>query len=528
MNSNVAVSRPLAGYLLATTGISGALVMVIEVLGSRVIGPYFGVSLFVWTALIAVTLLSLSIGYVVGGRLADRFPDPRGVYFLLMLAGFLVALVPIIKVPVIELCAHAGLRLGAMLATCILFGPALLLLGCVSPYVVRVAAGDLKALGRTIGLFYAVSTAGSFIGTAATGFFIIAYVGVSNAFYLCGAALVLLGAVYFLVFHRRPAAALVVLPFGLFFLGGPAELPAATLPDGTRAVLIDHEDSYYGSVKVVEYHGTAVRTREMMIDGLIQGGIDIATGQPIYEYAYLMEALPLRVRPDAQTALFVGLGPGAVVTRMQARGVRADVVDIDPVVVRMAERHFGFRPQRPPIIADGRSFLRNGTDRYDLILMDVFNGDITPSHLLSKEAIAEIDQRLAPDGVFAMNLIASLSPESRVLPAVVNTLRTRFPEIVAFPLFDASKPGASGNMVILAGHGSLAAAMRPDLIEGVHPLAIEGVRAAQSQVMPLRAHPGGLVLSDDFNPLDIFDPALHEGVRRTILETTPARILLHG
>lgn len=520
--------RALSLYLVVTTGLCGALVMVVEVLGSRVIGPFFGVSLFIWTALISVTLLSLAAGYALGGRLADRHPSADWLYGLIVAAGVLVALVPVLKAPVITATAALGLRGGALVASLLLFAPALLLLGCVSPYVVRVATADWEHLGRTVGLLYAVSTAGSFAGTALTGFYVIAYVGVSNAFYLCGLLLCSLGVIYFAVFRRRAWSVALLLPFALA-LGGGAERPSVRLADGTRATLVDHADSFYGNVKVVDYTGSAAQTREMMIDGLIQGGIDRATGASIYEYAYLLEHLPLAVKPDARNALFVGLGPGAVVSAYQRRGVAADVVDIDPLVVTMAERHFGFRPTRPVIVDDGRTVLRQSTRRYDVIAMDVFNGDITPGHLLSREAVELVKARLEPGGVYAMNLIGSFAPDSRLLPAVVATLRTQFAHVAAFPLFDASTPAtSSGNLVLLAADRPLDAALALQALPDVHRLADAGVRQALAQGRRLDRQPGAIVLSDDFNPLDVFDAGLHEGVRRTIVDTTPAAILLHG
>ena len=520
--------RGFASYLLFSAAVCGALVMVVQVLGSRMIGPYFGVSLFVWTALITVTLLSLATGYALGGRLADRHPTPDWLYGIIICAGVLVAVVPQLKMPVIEATTSLGLRGGALVSASILFAPALILLGCVSPFVVRIAAENLQHLGRTVGLFYAVSTGGSFVGTAVTGFYIIAYVGVSKAFYLCGLALCFLGVVYFVVFRTRYWALAALAPFFVVWASERA-LPSVYLPDGTRATLIDHGDSFYGNVKVVEYEGVAGKTREMMIDGLIQGGVDAATGQSIYEYAYLMQHLPLAAKPDLASALFIGLGPGAVVRAYQQLGILADVVDIDPLVVRMAEKHFGFKPQRPVIVADGRTVLRESGGRYDAILMDVFNGDITPGHLLSREAIEQVRHRLSPDGVFAINLIGSLAPDSRLLPAVVHTLRSQFSDVAAFPLFDVSSPElASGNMVILARNGSLEGALNMKSPIDIHPFAEQGVRSALAQGMRLFERPGALMLTDDYNPLDVFDAELHEGVRQTILKTTPIEILLHG
>lgn len=515
-------------YLMLTVALTGALVMVVEVLGSRVIGPFFGVSLFVWTALIAVTLLSLALGYIVGGQLADRRPSPDWLFGLIILAGLAVALVPVLKAPVIELTVPLGLRIGALVSASLLFAPALILLGCVSPYVVRIATQEWAQLGRTVGVLYALSTAGSFAGTALTGFYLIAYVGVSRAFYLAGALLCLIGVGHFLLFRRRLAASAVLLPF-VFALSGEAPMPGAVLADGTRVQLIDQADSFYGNVKVVEYRGVGITTREMMIDGLIQGGIDINSGQSIYEYAYLMEHLAIAAKPDMRSALLVGLGPGVVVGNIQRRGIAAEVVDIDPLVARMAVTHFGFRPATPVVVADGRYALAAGQAQYDAIFMDVFNGDITPGHLLSREALAQVRRRLSPDGVFVMNLVASLDADSQLLPAVLRTLRTQFSELAVFPVFDTGGGQRSGNLVLLARNGELDAALALREIPGVHALADAGVRLALTQGRrPDAAMLAGIELSDDFNPLDLFDIGLHEAVRKSIIRETPAAILLHG
>ncbi|MBN4079556.1 fused MFS/spermidine synthase, partial [Beggiatoa alba] len=168
-------SRSFLIYLLATAVLSGALVMVIQVLGSRVVGPFFGVSLFVWTSLITVTLLALAGGYAIGGMLADRLQKPAYLFTIILVAGTLVLFIPILKGPVLKACLPLGLRGGAFASTLILFGPVLLLLGCVSPYLVKLAAREMKNLGRVVGGLYALSTLGSTAGTVLTGFVLIAY-----------------------------------------------------------------------------------------------------------------------------------------------------------------------------------------------------------------------------------------------------------------------------------------------------------------------------------------------------------------
>ena len=371
----------LRWYLILTAALCGALVMVIQVLGSRAIGPFFGVSLFVWTSLITVTLVALAAGYAFGGWLADRRSSPDYLYAIILIAGLLTAATPLFKIAALKACLPLGLRVGSLASAFLLFGPALFLLGCVSPYVVRIAAREIKNIGRTVGNLSAISTAGSFIGTLATGFFLIAYLGVNRIFMLAGFLLIALSVGYFVLFRRQWAlAALLVVPFLLV----PAERETAkVLADGTRVQLTAQRDSFYGDLRVVDYSGPQQRTRELLIDGLVQGGIDLASGQSIYEYAYLMQFLPYALNPGGKNCLVVGLGAGIVPSWYAAQGIQTEVVDIDPKVAGLAQQYFGFDKNIAVHVEDARYFLNRSTHRYDYVVLDVFNGDTTPGHVLS-------------------------------------------------------------------------------------------------------------------------------------------------
>lgn len=523
--SAVAV-RPVArGLLFVTAGLTGGLVMVIEILGARVIGPFFGVSLFVWTALISVTLLSLAGGYAFGGWLADRRPSADWLYGLIAAAGAYVLLVPMFKVGAMEFGLGFGLRGGTFVAAMLLFGPSLFLLGCVSPYLLRLAAADLARLGRTAGVLYAVSTAGSFAGSALTGFYLLGYVGVSNGLRLAGGLLVALAIIHFLLARRWQGlvAGLALLPAAV----GQPPLPSVTLDNGTRASVIAAHDGFYGAVKVVEYRGGSLATREMIIDGLVQGGMDAADGRPIYEYAYLLSRLPLAVRPEGRSALVVGLGMGAAPSWLARAGIDTEVVEIDPLVRDMARRHFGFREDIPVHIEDARTFLARDGRHYDYILLDVFNGDTTPGYLLSLEALRAVKQRLAADGVLALNLIGGVDGDEAMLPAIVRTLQEVFAGVSLHPAFvPAADQPLAGNFVLLASDGPLAFA-RPPALDDVHPLAASVRRLATQPPIPVNTA-GAVVLTDEFNPLDLLDTAYKESVRRHIIETTPHEILLAG
>ena len=295
-NSNtqpsVAPSRAFLFYLLATALICGGLIMVIEVLGSRVIGPFFGVSLFIWTSLIAVTLISLALGYGLGGIMADKRGTTEVLFAIIIVAGILVLLIPIAKAPILKLCVPLGLRLGSFISTTLLFGPSLFLLGCVSPYLIKIATAELKNLGKTVGGFYALSTLGSVIGTAVTGFFLIAWLGVDSIFRIVGIMLIILGAGYFLAFRRLWLVAPVLLVPLLFPAQNSEANISRTAKNGTKIDLVASHDSYYGSINVVDYSFGQKRLRELIIDGLIQGGVDGSTYLSAYEYSYFLQFLP--------------------------------------------------------------------------------------------------------------------------------------------------------------------------------------------------------------------------------------------
>ncbi len=520
-------SRGYQAFLVATALLSGALVMMVEVLGSRVIGPFFGVSLFVWTALIAVTLLALAAGYAVGGVLADRRGSPDVLYGIIMASGLLVAAIPLVKVPVLRACGALGLRAGALASAALLFGPSLFCLGCVSPYLARLATRELRSLGRTVGLLYALSTAGSFAGTVLAGFVLIERFGVAATLTALGAVLLALGLSWFLLFRRRWAALLAALPLlpALALGGGGPATVSKTLANGSRATRVLDRDTFYGNLKVIDYDLGPLRTRALLIDGQIQGGVDLADGRSPYAYPYFLQYLPTALVPDGARCLVIGLGAGVIPRWYEARGVRTDVVDINPAVLELARSHFGYRPAGRVVLSDARSFLRESPERYDYLVLDVFNGDTTPGHLLSREAFALMRARLTPDGVLAMNFIGALrGPEAYVTASVARTLAEVFPSVELYPAFGPEEP--TGNIAVIARRGGAPPDLSGVRLAEVHPLARPGVLPHLGRRFAFPAGTPAVVLTDDFNPLDALELAVKERERRDLLRYADWDLLL--
>src|SRR5262245_35267604 len=511
----------MSGFLILTAMVAGALVMALEVVGARVIGAFYGVSLFVWTSLIAVTLLALAVGYAAGGRYADRMHSADAIFAWLAAAGGYVLAVPWLKSAVLVATAPLGPRWGAFASALALFGPALALLGAISPAIARQLARDPQRLGATVGALFGWSTLGSLAGTLLAGYVLLVHFSLSGILVACAATLLALSAAYFLV-YRRAAWALLLLALPWIALPGGSDVEAA-LADGTRARLIEARSGFYGELRVVEYSYGVLRVREMLIDGLVQGAADAATQQSTYETVYLLQALPLAHRPGGKRALVAGLGPGLVPKWLHERGIAIQAVEIDPAVLDLARRHFGLPAALPVVLEDARRFFASDRGQYDYIILDVFNGDTTPYHLVSREALAEVKARLAPGGVVAVNLVASADGASAA--AVLAMLERTFGAVRVYPL---RAPGSRlANFIALAGEAPLA---EPRFTEGqlaeVHPLARAGVRHALAGAFPFAAPPGTPFLTDERNPVDVRDAEVREQLRRQIIAGTAASILL--
>lgn len=517
--------RLASAFLLLTALLCGATVMVVEILGSRVIGPFFGAGLYVWTSLITVTLVALATGYWGGGMLSDhRRNHTDWLYAFIGLAGILILLVPLVKVPAIRLVLPLGLRLGSLLSAGLLFGPALLLLGMVSPLVIKAAIRETSSIGRTVGLFSSVSTVGSFIGTVCTGFILIAYFNVDRIFVVTGGGLLLLSVIYAVIYRRSWLfMPLLLLPF---FVPEAGALNSKLLPDGTRVTRMFFKDSFYGNTQVLEYSVASKRTRELVVDATIQGGIDMVSGASVYEYPYFLQFIPRAINPKGKECLVIGLGAGVIPMWYERQGVRADVVDIDPLVFDVARRFFEFNISGQSVVDDARYFLNRTEKRYDYIVLDVFNGDNTPFHVLSKEALMTVKQRMAPGGVLGINMWGNLRGDTYMTASIVKTLKEVFRTVDIYPGFDPSTSDGIGNLELFAYEGNPVTVNAAQLAGyEVHPMA-GNVRGLMLQKFEFPANTPAITLTDGYNPIDFYDVKSKEFSRKRIIDQTDLTFLM--
>lgn len=431
-------------FLLLTVFATGAVVMTVEIIGTRVIGPVFGVGLFVWSALLAVTLASLACGYYAGGVVADRKSHPWALGIVLAASGLLIAAVPYISHDVLQASTQVGPRGGPLLSASLLFAPTLMALGMTGPISVSLAALTSEGLGRGVGTVYAVSTAGSLLATLVVGFLLIPVVEASTVLLVCACLLLVLAAGWL----ARGRLVALGLSLVLLLLGHDRH---ATLPPGI--VVEARGQSLLGLVEVIRDDNRGVRF--LRSDHSLLGAQFVVDGSSAFGFVSVLEASRF-FHPHAQTALAIGLGTGAAPHALGKHGLRVDVVEIDPIVVRFAQAHFGFAATGEVHVEDARSFLRSTTRRYDLVIHDSFTGGTTPEHLLSLEVLRRVAELLGPQGVLVLNFVGFYDGSgAEATFAVARTIRAVFPHVRAFRdrAPDSAKP--VGNIVFFASRSPL-------------------------------------------------------------------------
>jgi len=493
-------------YAILSAFLAGAAVMVMELAGNRVLAPWFGNSLYTWTGLIGVVLVSISGGYYLGGYLADRRPDYVMLAHLMGLAALLTAAVPLIQTALEGPLESASVLWGPVIAALLLFAVPGCLMASVSPFAIRLVS--LLSRDRNVGLSAGsvgmFATLGSVLGTFAAGFVLIPLVGVRTIFLVIALGMGLLAAAGYVLFfpdlkRRKGAAALAVLVFA-----GMAAW--ASTHDSTPPAVLFEQTTFYHRIRVGELPTPdGDRHSKIFLDNTLEGAQYVHSRKLPSQYQRFW-ALARMFCPQVRTAAFLGGGgfamPEALLDAYPEAQV--DVVEIDPKVIEVGRRFFRLDeyPQLNAVADDARRFLRRTDARYDLILADVFHGvRCIPAHLVTREFFALVRSRLDDQGLFAFNLGTAVEGEhARIFQSVLKTLSAEFPYHCVFTARPDLDRRAIQNVYVVAalrdlGPG-LAAARRLPADDPVHELLRGHLAPDQYDTSP------GYLFTDDWNPLE--------------------------
>ncbi len=504
-----AITPGLRQYLFATTGICGAAVLIIEILGAKMLAPYVGTSHFVWTAQIAVTLIALAAGYAFGGWVADRSSQLRYLYTSLLVAALWMCGAAWACEPVAFACLHFRLALGSLLASMTLFFVPLALLATVGPLCIRRLTSSMETMGRSVGTLSAVSTLGSVAGTVLIAYVMIPFLPNSWTLYLTASCLAALGAGYFAIWEPRQKAiaAAGVGSIVLLIAAGAKQQPFANIRGLTE---IYRANSSFGLIQVVDA-GSPRRLRYLVNDLLVQNVYDPARHRGAATFSFVENVLTHAYsQSELRDVLCIGMGAGVTPMRLAEEGVRVDVVDINPAMVTVAERFFDFRADRVRVeIGDGRYFLHENAKKYDAVILDAFLGESAPSHLMTRESFQAVQSRLRPNGVVFVNSWGELAEGKDYVPAsLYKTLKSVFRNVRLHV-----SPGAA--FFVASDQPNLRMWRQPDPEAIPEDLREETQSAVQTISMPDPGH--GDILTDDYNPVDYRDAAYREDLRRRML-----------
>jgi spermidine synthase len=421
-------------YLAITAFICGFCVMGLELLGFRLFGPTFGYSSYVSGSLIGIILAALSIGYIFGGRLADKRPRASLLYKLIVLAGgYLFLMLPLYRRILDASYMKMGTVVGSMAATFTIYGVPMILLSMVSPFVIRLLTLEESGenVGKIAGGIYGLSTIGSILGTFGTAFFLIWALGSHMTLLLLATVVLLVGVGGLLASARKWAVAVLLVAIAPF-----------SFPRAEKDLLLRRE-SFYNDIRVLEREDG---TKSLSVNRWTSYSVAVSeeteylTGRSYYDF---YNAAALLTEP--REILILGMGAGTSVKQYLHFFPEAhiDAVEIDPEIIRIAKdrRYFGIKegPRLKIFAEDARPFLRKARGkRYQMIEVDMFQGGpYVPFYVTSKEFFALVSDHLAEDGVVAMNVL-SLTDDLTLLCSIEKTLKTVFPNVFAVRVDEGS------------------------------------------------------------------------------------------
>lgn len=475
-----------------TVFVVGAASLGAEIAAARLMAPWFGASTVIWANTIATVLVALSVGYALGGRLADRDPTARGLARLVLAAAVLLAIVPFISGPFLRASVaaldsvSAGAFVGSLLAVSVLIAAPVLLLGMVAPYAIRLAVSSVEGAGRTAGRLYAISTVGSLVGVFAAALVLVPFAGSKRTFIVFSLALALAAVVQL---RRSPALVLVPAAIAALLL-----VPTGTLKaTGGGRVLWEKETGYQYARVLEAPNGT--RTLELnegqAIHSLARPGT-VLTGD--YWDEFLVLPLAALQRPPRSLAI-LGNAAGTMARAYGEYfpGTEIDAVEIDKEITQAGRRYFGMRgPRLTTHTADARPFLRTTKKRYDAIFVDAYRQPYIPFYLSTREFFALVRDRLNPGGVVIVN-VGHPERSDRLERVLSTTMHQAFASVLRDPAETTNSMVVGSNAPVSAERLLAAAAGLPDELRTI------AARTA-SQLRPGLL--GGRVYTDDVAPVE--------------------------
>lgn len=372
----------------------GAAVMSAELCGSKILSPYFGSSLYVWAAIIAVTLGSLAAGYFYGGILSERADHRKKLMMILLIASVFTGLMPIISNVFSFLAIGFPLLLAVVLAALSILAAPMVLMGAASPLIIAILSENRTDSGKVSGTVYAVSTLGGIISTFINGFWFIPTLGINSTLLIFSIILSL--SVFFFVRKENKITPIIFI-FILVVLGLGSKMPSKNCIYENDGILgkinvIDDTISEEGKIKIV---------RKLLVNNVVQTEMNMINAQSVSGYISIVDSNILRT--SNKKALVLGLGGGLTSNMFVNKGYETYGVDLDSRIIEVAKKYFLLNQNVSVFSDDARHFINNEKRIYDLILLDLFKAEEQPAHTITLESFNELKKHLTANGMLIIN-----------------------------------------------------------------------------------------------------------------------------
>lgn len=447
--------NPKARYFYFLSFLEGGAVMACELFSAKLLAPYFGTSLYIWAAVLGLTLGGLTIGYFIGGKLSKAYyQKPALLYTILVLAGALLAIMPITSKWVMNALSDYPLSLGAILSLLIYMVPPLSLMGMVSPVIINLVTKEASGSGNSAGNVYAISTLGGILFTFLMGFYVIPNFGIKIPSLVTGSLLA-----FFPLISLLAKGRFKILLFAVpVFLLSSLSFRSSTEYNDEYQVLYESE-GILGQIKVVDhpaYDFTSNNSpgRALIVNNTLQSfaSLNDNLDYSIWEWSNYYPAAA-SIYPAGSKVLLLGLGGGTLIKQLDRLGFDVDVVEIDKRVGEVCKQYFAVDSDLDIIIDDARHYIRTTDKTYDIIIYDTFLGESVPEHLLTKEGITDAQRILNSEGMIMSNFYGFIS--GKVGYAARSVLKTY--EAAQMSTEILATPGAedSRNLIFLASRKQL-------------------------------------------------------------------------
>lgn len=395
--------------------LEGVLVMSVELLGAKMISPYYGTTLFVWTIVLGITLTGLALGYFLGGCFTEKLPSSPGrktndaiLFYILGCSALLIALMPKISLPVFELFNQLDVRKATFFSSILIILIPLVTIATLTPFIIQIGAARTEDAGKVSGEVYAISTMGGILTVFLLGFLIIPRYGINDplrAIALGTALIALLG----LIKRKK-----IITGALLIFL----VLTISSISSGKKiksvAKLLYQDEGILGQISVLDVTDVRekITERRLFINNISQSMAMVG-----YEHLSLLPyvhqiATLSSVKPKGSEVLQIGYGGGHIASEMIRLGFKTDVVELDKRIIETAGKYFfNCKDQCTFYVDDARHYIRTARKKYDIIILDISTGETQSSHNFTIESFRDIQKLMKDSALFIINYQGYLNKE---------------------------------------------------------------------------------------------------------------------